>query len=341
MRGQKPAIFQADGSEHTADACEDYRMAIQQGDIRGDAWSRGQYPGQLLKNNALDGICTIGYWDCDRDQDWFVKPHFNEGIEITMVLNGAVDFEINGRKETLTRGRLALTSPWQEHSLGAPYVSASRVLFVILDVGVRRPNSTWVWPDWILASDVEKQTLAQQILHNQSPVRLGTPETVFATEQIYGLLTKGSIISSASAMAVYINLLFKSLSDVLDFQSDSDLHFTEKHMTIEVFAKGLKQHLSHGWRLEEMAKQCAMSRSQFSALFKEVTNKAPIEYLNELRLENAAWQLTEVSDKSITDIGFEAGFGSSQYFSRKFSEHFGISPRSFRDQKQKNSVPAE
>lgn len=334
MTSQQPAIFQADGSEHTADACESYDNAIKQGDIRGDAWARGQYPGKVLKNNVLNGICTIGYWDCDRDQDWYVKSHVNEGIEITLVLNGSVGFEIGGVREALTRGRLALTSPWQEHSLGGPHVSASRVVFVILDVGVRRPNSTWVWPDWILASDSEKQTLAQQILHNQSPVRLGTPETIFAMEQIYGLLTKSEIEDSASAMAVYINLLFKSLSDVLDYQPESDMHLTEKYMTIEIFAKGLKQHLSHGWRLEEMAKQCAMSKSQFSALFKEVTNKAPIEYLNELRLESAAQQLTELRTKSITDIGFETGFGSSQYFSRKFSEHFGCSPRAYRDQNQ-------
>jgi len=332
MEEQSPAIFQADGSEHTADACEDYRSAIENGDLRGGAWARGQYPGRQIENKLLDGVCAIGYWDCDRDQDWFVKSHFNEGIEITMALNGAVGFETGGKSETLTRGRLALTSPWQEHSLGGPYVSASRTVFIILDVGVRRPNSTWVWPDWILASDTEKQTLAQQILHNHSPVRLGTPEMIFAMEQIYDLLTKGEIEKNASAMAVYVNLVFKGLSEVLDFQSDSDLKLDEKHMTIDVFAKGLKQHLSHDWRLEDMAKQCAMSRSQFSALFKEVTNKSPIEYLNELRLESAAKQLKEMKTKPITDIGFETGFGTSQYFSRKFSEHYGVSPRTYRHQ---------
>ncbi|WP_417247632.1 AraC family transcriptional regulator [Celeribacter sp.] len=330
--GENPAIFQADGSEYTADACVDYRNAIERGDLRGGAWVRGQYPGKHLKNNVLDGVRAIGYWDCDRDQDWYVKPHFNEGIEISMVLNGTVGFETGGRYETLTRGRLALTSPWQKHSIGGPYVSASRKVFIILDVGVRRPNSAWVWPDWILASDTEKQTLAQQILHNQSPVRLGTPEMIFAMEKIYDLLILDEMEKNASAMGIYVNLVFKGLSEILDYQPESEFVPDEKHMTIEVFAKGLRQHLSHDWRLEDMAKQCAMSRSQFCAIFKEVTNKTPIEYLNELRLESAAQQLRDATTKPITDIGFEAGFGSSQYFSRKFSEYYGMSPRTYRHQ---------
>lgn len=330
MSSPEPVIFQADGSEYIADACVAYEAAMETGIIRGGAWSRGQYPGSRLENNILKGIRAIGCWDIDRDQDWYVKPHFNEGIEITMVLNGSASFETAGHTSTLTRGKMALTSPWQKHSLGEPYVSASRLVFVILDVGVRRPNSAWVWPDWILASEKERKQLAQQILRNRHPVLPASSEAVFAVEQIFEILLTGTMEKDATSAAVYLNLLLKSLTEVLQSRPNTEQATDEKHMTIKVFAEGLARNLSHEWRLEDMARQCAMSRSQFSVLFKEVTNKSPIEYLNDLRLEAAAEQLREPGPASITQIGFDLGFNSSQYFSRQFSEYFGMSPRSFR-----------
>ncbi|WP_434363024.1 helix-turn-helix domain-containing protein [Parasalinivibrio latis] len=63
-----------------------------------------------------------------------------------------------------------------------------------------------------------------------------------------------------------------------------------------------------------------------------MTNKSPLDYLNELRLKSAAEALKANNKLSVTDIGFEMGFRSSQYFSRRFSEYFGMSPSKYRKQ---------
>lgn len=61
-----------------------------------------------------------------------------------------------------------------------------------------------------------------------------------------------------------------------------------------------------------------------------MTNVAPIEYLLNCRVEAARRLLRTEPGRSISDIGFECGFQSSQYFTTVFRRRTGLSPREFR-----------
>ncbi|NKJ43962.1 helix-turn-helix domain-containing protein [Novosphingobium sp. SG720] len=53
-------------------------------------------------------------------------------------------------------------------------------------------------------------------------------------------------------------------------------------------------------------------------------------YINERRLALAAQKLTLEPQSSITQIAFDCGFSDSSYFSRRFQERFGQTPRQYR-----------
>jgi AraC-like DNA-binding protein len=53
-------------------------------------------------------------------------------------------------------------------------------------------------------------------------------------------------------------------------------------------------------------------------------------YINERRLALAAQKLTLEPQRSITQIAFDCGFSDSSYFSRRFQERFGQTPRQYR-----------
>jgi hypothetical protein len=42
--------------------------------------------------------------------------------------------------------------------------------WLIIDVGVRRPNQDWKWPRWLLLSAAELAELAEKLRHNEDPV---------------------------------------------------------------------------------------------------------------------------------------------------------------------------
>ena len=331
MKKSKPVIFYDSGEEYIADSCLPFKQAMADKTFEGSAWSRGQYPGISLKKSQLPGIRSVGYWNITQKQDWYLVPHYNEGIELTIVLAGSLAFESNGVSEVLTRGRVALSSPWQKHALGKPAISASKIAFFILDVNVRRPNSEWLWPDWVLLNQQEKKQLQNLIIRNSFPVFTANADFLYSFERVYELLEENPDKNSGKT-SMYLNLILSSLIENLKGKPQTDATLNDTYLTVKLFLAGLKDHVEHNWNLEEMAAKCGISRSHLSVICNDLSNKSPMMFLNELRLKLAAQDLEHKLDHSITDICFDCGFGSSQYFSRRFSEHFGMSPRAYRKQ---------
>lgn len=83
--------------------------------------------------------------------------------------------------------------------------------------------------------------------------------------------------------------------------------------------------------LADVAKKVYITPEYLSSCFYKSTGERFQDYLLNLRL-NFASRLIKVSKLPLTEIGFEAGFNSSSYFSQAFKNKFGISPREFRKQ---------
>jgi len=89
------------------------------------------------------------------------------------------------------------------------------------------------------------------------------------------------------------------------------------------------RHYQEKLSLGQLAAMANMSRHHFCRLFKKVTGKPPIEYLNCLRLNKAGKLLAE-SDRSISEIAAMVGFDDSNYFSRLFKKYMQASPSKLR-----------
>ena len=85
-------------------------------------------------------------------------------------------------------------------------------------------------------------------------------------------------------------------------------------------------------RLAEIAE---VSEAHFIRTFRDTFGETPHRYLQRRRIERAMFLLRS-SDRSVTDVCFDVGFGSLGTFSRTFHEIVGESPTSFR---QKGHMP--
>ena len=94
----------------------------------------------------------------------------------------------------------------------------------------------------------------------------------------------------------------------------------------------MKQHLSRKIGLEEIASHCATSVSHFCLLFRRSTSHTPVEYLNNLRIQQAC-QLLDLTTLKISEIAEQLGFSDPFYFSRVFKKSIGQSPKEYRKQK--------
>lgn len=81
--------------------------------------------------------------------------------------------------------------------------------------------------------------------------------------------------------------------------------------------------------IEQIAKVAFLSRSQFSYFFKLHTGKTYIQFLNELRIENACILLKN-NNSIIEQICYESGFKNVSHFVRYFKKVKGMTPSTYR-----------
>ena len=81
---------------------------------------------------------------------------------------------------------------------------------------------------------------------------------------------------------------------------------------------------------EDLAAMEHLSCAHFRRLFKKKTGMTPTQYITSLRLKYAEQMLLE-TELSIKEIAKNVGFSDQLYFSKVFSNHFGMSPTEFRE----------
>jgi two-component system response regulator YesN len=91
----------------------------------------------------------------------------------------------------------------------------------------------------------------------------------------------------------------------------------------------LNAHFSEQVSLRDLLRHTALSKSYFSALFKEHTGATFVEYLQKLRVEQAQRYLTD-TDWNISEIGERVGYSGERNFRKAFQQYTGMSPAAYR-----------
>lgn len=329
----KPALFSGPGARYQADTCDPLRRASQRGDVRFQALCHRGYPGTPLPPKMLPELSSVGFWDVPAPQGWGLDWHRNEGIELTYLASGKLDYAVDGREYSLENGSLTITRPWQQHRVGNPCIKASRLHWLILDVGVRRPDETWQWPSWFVLSPKDLRRLTTLLRHNETPVWQADAAIAECFSRVTALTSSKSPADIQTRLQLHINHLFVALLDLLQKRAVVlDARLASTRRTVEMFLASLAQHLDQTWDLESMARQCGLGRSRFTEYCRQITNLTPIEYLTQSRLEAAKQMLIAQPVLPITEIALTCGFQSSQYFATVFHQKMGCSPRDFRSE---------
>jgi len=77
--------------------------------------------------------------------------------------------------------------------------------------------------------------------------------------------------------------------------------------------------------LADLAKVAQMNPNYFCRLFKTMTGRTPIDYLNYFRVESAC-EMLATQDCTITQVAFSSGFNDLSYFTRCFKKYKSITP---------------
>lgn len=98
---------------------------------------------------------------------------------------------------------------------------------------------------------------------------------------------------------------------------------------IQQAAQTIREKYNQPLSLNDLLRQAHMSRSYFLRLFRRYMGTTPYNYLISTRITQAK-ALLALTDRSVSEIGREVGFGDASNFSARFSAAVGQSPMQYR-----------
>ncbi|MHC8306234.1 AraC family transcriptional regulator [Pseudomonas sp. PB3P13] len=191
-------------------------------------------------------------------------------------------------------------------------------------------------PYLCLVLDLDTTELSDLVLRHPLPEENGseppagialndtTPELLDAVVRLAGLLDRPSDIEVLAPLVIR-EILYRLLTGNGNSiirqmaQADSRLNQIAKAIT------WLRNHYHATCRIDDLVDIAGMSRSSFHTHFKAVTSMSPLEFRNQLRLQEARrLMVTEAIDAA--DAGYRVGYESPSQFSRDYARMFGMPP---------------
>jgi AraC-like DNA-binding protein/ABC-type Fe3+-hydroxamate transport system substrate-binding protein len=153
-------------------------------------------------------------------------------------------------------------------------------------------------------------------------------KTLELLDELYGLRGASDELERFQRFVRFQELLlflFRQNRPAADEDKGTD---SERH-GVELSLRHIHQYYRELLTVEELAALAGVDRWKYTRLFKEATGQVPLQYLNEVRINQAKKWLASADDK-LLDIALNAGFNNEYYFNRRFKQTVGISPGQYR-----------
>lgn len=98
----------------------------------------------------------------------------------------------------------------------------------------------------------------------------------------------------------------------------------------------IKKNYMKNITLEELADAAGFSPKYFCRVFREMTNRAPVEYLNWFRINRSCAMIRE-TDEKLQGIAVKCGFNDFSYFIKIFHRYKNMTPLKYRNYKENNN----
>ena len=249
------------------------------------------------------------------------KPRLVKHFELDLDLQGNRHLTIDSRDYYTEAGSIVFRYPGQ-------YCTSSG--------GYDMYMLTFDWIDEEVNDTAYARNSAKSYKRLPMPVDSLSLPHVFMPEhstEITSIYKRLSIIHKQPSRQTLTDLqLSRLLYLVCADASSYEFQKLEEYTPTDKILAYINNHYMESITLEELANHVHLSRHYLVHLFKSETGITPFDYIMTTRLEQAKRMLA-FTQLSVANVAVECGFESSSYFCRCFRNAFGITPRSFREEK--------
>lgn len=261
----------------------------------------------------------IQYYYLDKESARYVmNAHWHGEFEFIRVISGSLTVYLDNVEHRLSAGDVLLVESGTLHR-GVPADCVYECIVFQLNMLIKQPNDA---AQKLISPLINSSVGINKILYSENDAIGADVMLLFET-----LRHKAPY----HELTVY-SLLFGVFSKLYDGGYISGTGKTEQPRqakSIAILIDWIEKNITGTITLEKLSGLSGFSPKYLCRIFKEYTSKTPISYINELRIENACYEMSELG-KSVTDAAFDSGFNDLSYFCKTFRQYKGITPKNYK-----------
>lgn len=260
----------------------------------------------------------------DLKTDSFDGPyHYHPELELTWIRKGSGKRFIGGSVSDFEEDDLVLVGAnvphcWQSNN---PVISGNAKAIVIQFLPDFAGESFLLLPELTKVQNLLNKSFAGILVKGAEKRRIISKMRLCASAEGLGRLIQFIEIIDLIANSDEVELIDSKYIGKVQSAADS-----ERFQKVFSF---LIQNYQNEISLETIAGVANLTPTAFCRYFKKVTRKTLVEIVTEFRI-NQACQLLGNSEKPVSDICFECGFGNISYFNKTFKAITGNTPMQYR-----------
>lgn len=278
------------------------------------------HPNQLPLSEFVDHFDTFA--------NRSFPSHWHHELEIQLIISGRAKYHIDGVDYTVREGSAIYIAPETVHmmqgevpgTVGYNIVLLPQFLIDLLQsihcktyalpLSQRAPHALVIAPDRKESHAILESMRKMYYMDASYPAY-----DLFLLEHILGIWRNLFALFPASQ------------------QGGADAGERLRDQRMKAMLSYIWEHYTQPITIQDIAASANISKSECFRCFSELSKTTPIEYINQFRLLQAAQALTS-TNKSISDICYMTGFNNTSYFTKKFREQYGMTPKAYRAQNQ-------
>ena len=256
-------------------------------------------------------VGTLGHYRNIRAADMLSEHHHGPMMEICYLRQGSQVYRVGGRDYLLRPGDIFVTYPGESHSTGGNPQERGELYWIQISLRGRGR--------FLNLSPREALPLLMQLRHLPRRHYPAGPRIEELFTQLEACAHPGS---SPTRRLQFCSLLVQLLLEMIASAScrQAPSQSPDLNRVIQYIARNIRRPLD----IQELADVQGLSLSWFKARFRQEMGIPPAEYVLRAKLELARQLL--LAGKSITEVAYELGFSSSQYFATVFRRFTGRRP---------------
>jgi AraC-like DNA-binding protein len=261
----------------------------------------------------------IAFYHIDPNHPRYQMPyHWHPEYEIIRILEGSFHLTLGSQNIIATKGDILFFQDAVLHG-GVPENCIYECLVFDMKLILKENHASAKLIQKIIRHDIEiLQQLPNNLIFLSQTVN-DLFHTMAEKKTGYEFLTQGylyQLIGYVLREHLYV--------DNTEAAHNSYQHMLQFKKVLSYIEDNYTEHIT----LEDLAKVAGMNAKYFCRVFKEMSYRTPIDYVNYYRIERACEQLS-TTKASIIEVAFNQGFNDISYFIKTFRKYKGITPKQY------------